>query len=269
MVMDESAWVHGLRHLAWEVPILVLAGTGLVASMAYRRRFPRPSVLTCVATGLFLLTSVCSTFVTAFLVQPSVAQHVESGMGNWLVVVIGMLGYLLRGLAIGLLVMAAFTGRLQAEPSIPKEDSKVHPKRLLRFVVVSGALVVYLISLCLPAVYVSAPAIDGYGVYRGAECLIELPIALMYPAWWANPVFGVGLILVLFGYSIAGGICGLVSLLFSLSYCLHVVQDFEFNNEPLRIGYWFWVGAMFALALALLLPLIRARPTVAHETIGE
>src|SRR5262249_19627407 len=145
--------------------------------------------------------------VTAFLVQPSLAQHMESGVGNWLVVVVGMLGYLLRGLAIGLLVMAAFTARLQAEPSIPKEDFNVHPERVFRFVVVSGALVVYLISLWLPAVYVSAPAIDGYGVYRGAACLIQLPIALMYPAWWANPVFGVGLILVLFGYSFAGGIC--------------------------------------------------------------
>ena len=119
-----------------------------------------------------------------------------------------------------------------------------------RFGFASASLLLYLISLCLPALGVGGAS----RVYRGFECLVELPLALMYSAWWANPVFAMGIILAYVGKRVAGGICGVIALLFSLSYFLYVIQDFEYNLEPVRIGYWFWVAAMSVLAASLFPP---------------
>jgi hypothetical protein len=257
--MDESPLIRALKQLAWDLPSLVLYGTGLVASLVYLRRFPRPCLLTFLGTGILLTSSIASTIAAAYLVQVGFEQGRNHGVTGWLLPTIAMAGSLLRGAAIGLLVMAVFSTRSELQASITDEKADAHRQRVLRFGLASTSLVIYLISLCLPAVYVIAPAIDAYRVYRGGECLIELPLALMYPAWWANPAFAIGITLVFMGYTVPGGICGLVSLLFSLSYCLDVLRDFEYNNEPVRIGYWFWVGAMLALAISMFLPLVGRR----------
>jgi hypothetical protein len=142
------------------------------------------------------------------------------------------------------------------------------PSRVVLAVAAAG---LYLLALGLPAVCVSAPAIDGYRVFSGWECLTlawELPLpVLAVPAWWANPLFAAGLVCLARGKAVPAGACGAAALLLGLSFYLpELASDFR-TDEPVRVGYWAWVGSMLALAGLLLPPLARRLAGVSRSRL--
>jgi hypothetical protein len=256
--LDEIPLVRGLRELAFDVSVLVVYTAGLVASLAYWRRFPRPCFMVFAGSVLLLVTDIGSTFALSYLVQALRSPAPNDRTTSWLLPTVVMARTLARGAGIGLIVAAAFTARSGLRPQDASGAESRRVPRDLRLGLVAASALLYLVSLSLPAVYVSAPGIDTYSIpsrttgriYRGFECLVELPRALAHPAWWSNPVLGIGVLLVLRGYTVVGGICGLIALFFGLSYCLGVPRDFRYGNEPVRVGYWFWVAAMAVLSVS-------------------
>lgn len=258
--MDDSPLVRGLMQLTWDVPVLVFYSVGIVASLVYWRRYPRPCLLALLGCGLLLIATVASPFAAGYFVHVQREQLRLDYLSGWQLPTIAMVGNLVRGGGVGLLVLSVFTARSARQGQDARDGAHGHIPGGLQLGLASVSALLYVVSLYLPAVAVGAPDRDLTLVLRGFECLIHIPPALQYPAWWANPVFAFGVVLLLRGYTIIGGICGLISLLFSLSYFLYL-RDFGYNNEPALVGYWFWVAAMLVLAGSLFLPLVCHRST--------
>ncbi len=243
--------IDSLRQLSWEIPVLVVSILGVIVPLAYRRQYPGSWMLILSAFAILLATSVGGAFLRFYLLRARMDAGRQHLMADWLLPSTAMLESLLRTLAFGLLLFAFFRPRPSwTAPSL--QNSPVQPVFVVRLGLALIAVVLYLVALASPAVDGSLPAIDGYRVYRGWECLVELPLALMFPAWWANPLFVVGLACMLFRRVAIGGILGVIALLLSLSFCLDVLKEFE-RNRPVRVGYWLWVASMAVLAGSLAL----------------
>jgi hypothetical protein len=117
-----------------------------------------------------------------------------------------------------------------------------------------GALVsVYGISLYLPAVYrpgLGAPTSGLSGsVVLGYELVGGLPFAMLAPAWWANPAFGIGVVALVFGHGRIAMFFGMLATLLASSVLVFgpfPPDQFEFTQ--LYSGYFVWLSSMGMLA---------------------
>jgi hypothetical protein len=252
--MNYEPLVHALTNLAWSVPTLVVCGAGVVASLVYRRQFPRPCRFLLLGCGLILAAFALSTLANAYSYQAVFAPTKETALAGWLMPILSMMSSAGRGLGVGLLVVAALCVRTEGHGVTGQNAPPGLMLPVFRAWIATASLTLYLVSLFLPAVDVG---FEGLGRYRGYECLIALPTALAYPAWWANPLFAAGIVLVLRGNLILAGLCGWMAMLFSLSFSLHAWEEQSKTYESLGIGYWFWLAAMTVLAASVIPPLTK------------
>jgi hypothetical protein len=257
--MVDHPLVRALESLAWEVPLLVMYGAGMVAALVYWRRFPRPCLLTFLGSGLLLATTVWPPVAYSYIEEVRRRNGDMISKLGWLSHLIYVTAILHRTVGVGLLVTAVFSSRSQGQKPDARGEAASHTPRHLCFGVAFAALGLYGASLASPAVYADASILEpgGFRLYSGLECLLVVWIG---PPWLANPVFALGIIFLLAGHPVPGGLCGLIGLLWSGSFCLHVLRDFEEHREPLRFGYCLWVSSMAVLASSLLLPCFDRAP---------
>jgi hypothetical protein len=262
----DTALVRALKQLSWETPILVAYVAGIVVAFANRRRHPVPCLLTASAFAILLATAIGLAFLNPYFI-PGRLEHKEemSSWSSWVLPTAGMAGGFLNAAAYGLLLLAIFRAHSgRSEPGSPV-DQPPRPPWTVRLAFGLPALGLYLVALASPAVSVGVSSIGADRVdYRGLGCLIEIPLALIYPAWWANLSFAAGIVCLLRGRLVTSGVFGVIALLLSLSYCLDVLNDFE-----VRIGYWLWVSSMGILAVSVAFPLLSCRTTIATGRIKE
>ena len=99
--------------------------------------------------------------------------------------------------------------------------------------------------LCIGLAYSFGLATPAWLGLLGFYCLVSVPYACLYAAWWANPVLFYGCIALARRRTRAASICGYASLLFALSHL--------FNRKSLAeigIGYVFWVLSTLLLIAA-------------------
>lgn len=100
-----------LSQLAYQAPLLLIYLVGMVLGLMFWRRYPGPSMLTLISTGILLSVSVIQIVATQYLFQAHIEMGWETKRFSWMVSAIGLTGSLLRALAIGLLLAAVFLGR--------------------------------------------------------------------------------------------------------------------------------------------------------------
>jgi hypothetical protein len=109
-----------LLQLVGVAPILLAYLVGMILALTFWRRYPTPSLLTCVASALFLVLSVAQTFLTQYLLE---AARPELGWNNQqrsqMFTIIMVVGGVLRAAAFGLLLAAVFTGRRGTQQGWP------------------------------------------------------------------------------------------------------------------------------------------------------
>jgi hypothetical protein len=97
-----------LGQLAIQSPVLVVYIIGLVFSLMCLHRYPKPALLTLIATALLLCISVLTPFASYYLVM----VHSSNGASlGWLFSGFHFTISLFRALGIGLFLAAAFSGR--------------------------------------------------------------------------------------------------------------------------------------------------------------
>jgi hypothetical protein len=107
---------------------------------------------------------------------------------------------------------------------------------------VSGLSLLYLISLCLPVLYE-----NGHWTLWGCQCLLLFPIVMMFPSWWANPLFAVGLYFLGKGQRRVAFWCGCIALTLALGFMCVFYRATSFPFGP---GYFAWVICMLGLVLS-------------------
>jgi hypothetical protein len=116
---------------------------------------------------------------------------------------------------------------------------------------------IYAISLALPAVYqhgFGAPTSGLSGaVLPGYAMVGTLPMAMLGYAWWANPLWLVGLVLLARGGTKGPTFFGLAATLLAglvLVFGAFPPDPFEFSH--FHVGYYVWLASMAALPLTAL-----------------
>lgn len=114
---------------------------------------------------------------------------------------------------------------------------------------------VYAISLALPAVYrngFGAPSSGLSGaVLPGYAMVGSLPMAMLGYAWWANPLWLIGLLLLARGGTKGPVFFGLAATLLAILVMVFGAfppDPFEFSH--FHSGYFLWPASMAALPLA-------------------
>jgi hypothetical protein len=135
-----------------------------------------------------------------------------------------------------------------------------------RAIICLGAI--YLISLCLPALYSrGGPGFMGGGnsTFWGFMCLGFLPVVMMVPFWWANPLFYAGLVCLALGRYLAALVLGIIASLLALATIVMVLDDLRPQPGrvpifPLGPGYFAWIGSIIGLAVVSFWKLVRTPP---------
>jgi hypothetical protein len=131
------------------------------------------------------------------------------------------------------------------------EPSRIH-RRQWSWLLIAA---IYGVSLMLPAVYkhgFGAPTSGLSGsILPGYAMVGSLPMAMLAFAWWANPLWLIGLILLardgLKGPIIFGLAATLLALLV-LVFGAFPPDPFELSH--FHVGYYVWLASMAALPLA-------------------
>lgn len=250
---------YALRRLSFEIPVLVLYATGMVASIIYRKRIPGGWRYSLAATSILFVVTVGAPFLD-WLRWDSTFQFVEkkSKASQMLLAIASMSLPFVRAVAIGLLLVAVFRRGENPALACSREETN-RSDRTLCLTAVVPAFLVYLVSLFSPAVFVGGFEAGSGRPFSGFECLTMFPFD--YPAWWANPVFFVGLGCLILRRAVPAGICGVIATLLTLSYLVPEKVGNETDEwaliAPVEFGYWIWVTAMGMLALSLVIPMAR------------
>ena len=113
---------------------------------------------------------------------------------------------------------------------------------MLRVLSLGATAGLFTAGCALPAVFRHTYMEDRE--YRGWECLVQLPWVANYTAWWANPVFLVGVTLLATGFGRGAGVAGVAASLIAATV---LVLPSDIRLLP---GYGFWQCAMALLAIA-------------------
>jgi hypothetical protein len=155
--------------------------------------------------------------------------------------------------------------RNKSKGGAPREGTSMNARQKALVAAPLGSL--FLLSLCLPAVG------DGASTMSGWQCCFEFPRTLLtHPAflspsqwWWfglgwlPNPLFSLGLFLVISGQPWRVGLAALTGLLATAGALLLLetgrmlgLTTAVIHLSNLRVGYFVWLGVMCLLALTAL-----------------
>ena len=113
------------------------------------------------------------------------------------------------------------------------------PKHFYGKVAAGLLLSAYLTSLCLPALYDSR-------MFWGIECLGALPIVMIAPPWWANPLFFAGIVHLANGKYRNAFWFGIGAS--ALVMAMPVMQFGDlWRHCPYGPGWFLWLSCMFGL----------------------
>ncbi|MDX2092272.1 MAG: hypothetical protein SFX73_30690 [Kofleriaceae bacterium] len=118
------------------------------------------------------------------------------------------------------------------------------------------AIILYLVSLVLPAITVIDRPLFGSGsttrVWFGAQCLAMGWI--VWPGWLANPLFALALILRRFEQHGAAAVL-LVFAIASALLGLFILRDIDLVElRHVQIGYVVWLASLVVLLIAAVSP---------------
>ena len=124
---------------------------------------------------------------------------------------------------------------------------------------VTGLIGVYLVSLCLPAIYSGGRGggfFGGGGIETmwGIQCLLFVPFVMIMVPWWANPPFFLGLLFLIYGTRRVAFYCALSALLLGLCSVFYFDWDGSagFTFGP---GYYAWISCLIGLLVATCSPI--------------
>jgi hypothetical protein len=119
---------------------------------------------------------------------------------------------------------------------------------------VGASLLCYGAALALPAYSECEPRPPGTRLHlRGFECLlspalIDPAVLIVYPSWWANPLYFFGVWAAATGRRVRQAVAGACAALLCAGF-----GAFEAGSEGadcLREGFWLWCAAMVLLTAA-------------------
>ena len=146
----------------------------------------------------------------------------------------------------------------EAEATSPLEESaSVSECRAIR-VCVWQSVLFYVVACLLPALDI------GTGrIWHGIFCLIILPLVILHPYWYANPIFFWGLWMYFGGRFVPAAKMGLVAALlatsfFVMAYAIDPKYQLARNVKP-YIGSWFWLASLWMFAACALRAAILSR----------
>lgn len=228
-----------LENLSRAVPVMAFCIVGIVIASANLKHHWQSYVL--VQLGLATLVFLEIALPLTLMLLRSQQFEQESCLVAAMIYILG------QATAFGMLNKAIV---LRSTPNYKEVGhcNGRYSEAVSRGTVGGVALVLYGLALASPAVYidrVAAGPIDR--LYSGIECLCAFPIVFYYAAWWANVVFGAGVLCLIAGYRRVAGICGLIALLLSLSYCVQIYND-SGRGDALKVGYWLWVASSATIA---------------------
>lgn len=137
---------------------------------------------------------------------------------------------------------------------------EVHPMatdvRSIRFHAILWSLVAYGLSLVLPALREPRGAQGADNDIYGIQCLILVPFVMLYPAWYANWLFFIGLGIFVRKRYVAAFWCGLISILLALTtvglFSAQLQRWLDRRDKavfPLGPGYFSWLLSMVILTV--------------------
>ncbi|NOZ27789.1 MAG: hypothetical protein GXP39_07025 [Chloroflexi bacterium] len=100
-----------LSHLIGELPVLFVYVVGIILSLAFWRRYPRPCALTLIAMALLILALIGQASMGAYFAYRGPGLGLEPGRLGQMLMVRTLISSLVRALAFGLLLAAIFAGR--------------------------------------------------------------------------------------------------------------------------------------------------------------
>jgi len=104
-----------VSQLAPQAPMLIAYLVAIVLAIMFWQRCPTPSLLTLIAAGLLLGTSVAQTFLFAYLMHAQDGMALGNASRGSIFGLVGFASGIVRALAFGLLLFAVFSGRKRVE----------------------------------------------------------------------------------------------------------------------------------------------------------
>ena len=116
MIMNDM-----FRQLALQSPMLLVLLIGLVLSLIFIRRAPKPAFMAAGACIVLLVTTFANLIASEILVNSRLTGTISMEAYSWIFTIISVLSACIRAAAIGLLIAAVFVGRarLTAASSFP------------------------------------------------------------------------------------------------------------------------------------------------------
>ncbi len=105
---------------------------------------------------------------------------------------------------------------------------------------ITASLLLYGVACVLPA-FGGEWAFDVHGIW-GALCLVYLPFVLLYPAWWANPLYFWACVSLARGKARRASVISLIALVLALSFAAMT------GGEVLQAGFYCWIASILGLA---------------------
>jgi formate hydrogenlyase subunit 4 len=98
-------------------PVLIACLIGMILSLVFWRHSPVPCMLAMLGAGLMFVVSIGSSFISIYLSYYGMEEGWDYEGHGRLMAVVGVIGSLLRAVAIGLLLSGVFLGRRSATQS--------------------------------------------------------------------------------------------------------------------------------------------------------
>jgi hypothetical protein len=102
------------QQLLYQLPLLLVCTTGLILSLVFFRKSTGPSILTLIASGIVLLSSIAIALIQSYLVQARLEQGWSTAQYARLTSLVAIAGSIVRAGGFGLLLAAVFIGRKRA-----------------------------------------------------------------------------------------------------------------------------------------------------------
>lgn len=112
--MNSDVFYYVYHQLLYQLPVFLLSIIGLVLSFFYISRSRWPAILTLSAMLILLLTTVVFTIIQAFVFSSRTSGAYSLETYGQFQMVTNVLAALFHAVAIGLLLIAVFSGRKRA-----------------------------------------------------------------------------------------------------------------------------------------------------------
>jgi hypothetical protein len=117
----ENTIIPFLTQLAGQAPVLLAYLVGMILALVFWRRSPGPCVLTLVATGLLLGTTLVQSFLFLYLIRAREDFGWTEERYRWMLSANALVGSVIRAVAFGLLLAAVFVGRKGVQQTGPNK----------------------------------------------------------------------------------------------------------------------------------------------------